>query len=190
MKQTEQHIEACLTNDRKAQFALYDLFYQTLMRIARRYKNNNEDAAALVNESFFKAFTQIASYRKEIPFEYWLKRITINTVIDDFRKHKKINELQSTIDFAESGKEGMISEKVFNLAEKQLFEKDILKLIEGLKEEEKVVFNLFEMDGLQHKEIAEILGVSERSTKRYLAEARTKLKEQVIKMLDKAKIAS
>lgn len=190
MNKTEQLIEGCRKNERKAQFALYDLFYQTLMRIAIRYKNNQEDAAALVNDSFFKAFTQIQTYRREIPFEYWLKRITINTVIDDFRKNKKVKELQTTVDFADYGKEGMIAEKVFNLAEKQLFEKDILQMIDSLETEEKMVFNLFEMDGLQHREIAELLGVSERSTKRYLSEARTKLKDKVTRLMDATKIVS
>ncbi len=190
MNRIEQLIEACLKNDRKAQFALYDLFFQPLMRIAGRYKNNQEDAAALVNETFFKAFTQIQTYRKEIPFEYWIKRIAINTVIDDYRKYKKVKELQTTVDFADFGKEGMIPEKVFNLAEKQLFEKDILQLIERLEESEKIVFNLFEMDGLPHKEIAEMLGVSERSTKRYLSEARTKLKDLVTRLMETEKIVS
>ena len=190
MNRIEQLIEACLNNDRKAQFALYDLFFQPLMRIAGRYKNNQEDAAALVNETFFKAFTQIQTYKRDVPFEYWIKRIALNTVIDDFRKYKKIKELQTTVDFAEFGKEGMIPEKVFNLAEKQLFEKDILQLIDRLDESEKVVFNLFELDGVPHKEIAELLGVSERSTNRYLSDARLKLRDMVTRMLEAEKIVS
>jgi RNA polymerase sigma-70 factor (ECF subfamily) len=188
VKQTEQLIEACLKNDRKAQFALYDLFYQTLMRIARRYKNNNEDAAALVNESFFKAFTQLDKYNADVPFEYWIKRITINTIIDNFRKHKKLKEFEAKIDDLSLKSSGSLSHEVYNSAEKDLQAKDILKLIEGLDEHERIVFNLFEIEGLHHEEIAKHLMVSERTSKRYLNQARETLKEKVTRLFSTSKI--
>lgn len=181
-------IEACKRNERKAQHALYDLFFQPLMCIARKYKNNNEDAAALVNEAFFKAFTQLDKYNSDVPFEYWIKRITINTIIDDFRKHKKIKESETNLDDLSLKTIGTMSQEVYNSAEKDLQAKDILKLIEGLADHERIVFNLFEIEGLHHEEIAKQLMVSERTSKRYLNQARETLKEQITRLFSTSKI--
>jgi RNA polymerase sigma-70 factor (ECF subfamily) len=188
LKQLSNLIEACKRNERKAQNALYDLFFQPLMSIARKYKNNNDDAAALVNEAFFKAFTQIEKYNKEVPFEYWIKRITINTIIDDFRKNKKIKEFEAKIDDLSLKSTGSINHDVYNSAEKDLQAKDILKLIEGLDEHERIVFNLFEIEGMHHEEIAKHLMVSERTSKRYLNQARETLKEKITRLFSTSKI--
>ena len=187
MEQLSNLIEACKRNERKAQHALYDLFFQPLMSIARKYKKNNEDAAALVNEAFFKAFTQLEKYNSEVPFEYWIKRIAINTIIDDFRKHKKTKEFETKIDDLSLKSLGAISEDVYNNAEKDLHAKDILKLIEGLNEQERIVFNLFEIEGMRHEEIAKELMVSERTSKRYLSQARETLKEQITRLFSTSK---
>lgn len=188
MEQLSNIIEACKKNERKAQYALYDLFFQPLMGIARKYKNNNDDAAALVNESFFKAFTQLDKYNSEVPFEYWIKRITINTIIDDFRKNKKIKEFEAKIDDLSLKSTGSISQEVYNSAEKDLQAKDILKLIESLDEHERIVFNLFEIEGMHHEEIAKHLMVSERTSKRYLNQARETLKEKITRLFTASKI--
>lgn len=180
-------IEACKRNERKAQHALYDLFFQPLMCIARKYKNNNEDAAALVNEAFFKVFTQLDKYKPEIEFEYWIKRITINTIIDDFRKHKKIKEFEAKIDDLSLKSAGSLNQEIYNNAEKDLQAKDILKLIEDLDENERIVFNLFEIEGMHHEEIAKHLMVSERTSKRYLNQARETLKDKITRLFSTSK---
>ena len=175
-------IEKCKNNNRKAQSELYAMWFSTLMRIARKYKNNEDDASSIVNDAFFKIFTNIQNYKQELPFEAWIKRITINTVIDDFRKNKKhknllkIDDYSSTdfLDFAVSIDE----------ADENLNVQDILKLIEKLDEEERVVFNLFEIDGYSHKEIAKELEVSERSSKRYLASARVNLRKMITQIFE------
>lgn len=185
MKQLETLIEDCKKNDRKAQSAIYDMFYDTLMRVARRYKNNNDDAAMLVNKAFFKVFTQLDKYQPPIPFESWIKRITINTIIDDFRKTKKIKELETSIDqnpWLEN-----TSKEEYNLIESNINAKDILKLIDALDDGEKTVFNLFEMEGMSHQHIAEQLMVSERTSKRYLMQARATLKVSIVRLLATAK---
>jgi RNA polymerase sigma-70 factor (ECF subfamily) len=188
LEQLSYLIAACKKNERKAQYALYDLFFQSLMSIARKYKNNNEDAAALVNEAFFKAFTQLDKYNEEVPFEYWIKRIAINTIIDDFRKHKKLKEFEAKIDDLSLKSAGSLSQEVYNSAEKDLHAKDILKLIEGLDEHERIVFNLFEIEGMHHEEIAKHLMVSERTSKRYLNQARETLKQKITGLFSTSKI--
>ena len=126
----------CKKNDRKAQSALYAFYFQLLMSVARKYKTNNEDAAALVNEAFFKIFTQIDKYKDESPFEYWIKRITINVVIDEYRKNSKQRDRERLNDSDTPIQDVFISEGVFNMAEKKLYAADILKILEQLQGEE------------------------------------------------------
>jgi RNA polymerase sigma factor (sigma-70 family) len=175
-------IEKCKDNNRKAQSELYAMWFSTLMRIARKYKNNEDDAASIVNDSFFKVFTNINNYKPEIPFEAWIKRITINTVIDDFRKNKKHKNLVKLDDY--SSTDFLDFDVRIDEADKDLNVKDILGLIEKLDEEEKVVFNLFEIDGYSHNEIAKELEVSERTSKRYLASARVNLKKMITQIFE------
>jgi len=162
------------------------MWFSTLMRIARKYKNNEEDAASIVNDSFFKIFTNIQNYKQELPFEAWIKRITINTVIDEFRKNKKHKNLLKLDDYSNTDFLDFIVRN--DEVDEDLNVKDILGLIEKLDEEEKVVFNLFEIDGYSHNEIAKELEVSERTSKRYLASARVKLRKMITQIFETVKM--
>ena len=175
-------IEACKRNERKAQGELYALYYPMLMALVRKYKHNEEDAASLVNDAFFKVFVNIQNYKPEMPFEAWLKRITINTVIDEFRKNKKHNAVLKLDDYASS--DFLEMKMVANDAILEMSVDDIHKMIEKLDDEERVVFNLFEIDGYSHQEIAQELKVSERTSKRYLASARMNLKKMLSKVFE------
>lgn len=175
-------IEACKRNERKAQADLYAHFYPPLMALVRKYKHNEEDAASLVNDAFFKVFTNIQHYKTEMPFEAWIKRITINTVIDEFRKNKKHQGLLKLDDYDST--DFLEMRMVANDALVEMSVKDIHQLIEKLDEEERVVFNLFEIDGYSHQEIADTLQVSERTSKRYLASARNNLKKMLSKVFE------
>jgi RNA polymerase sigma factor (sigma-70 family) len=180
-------IEACRNNDRKAQFAIYNAFFQDMMRLARRYKKNDEDARSVVNDAFFKVFTQIGTYRTEVPFHLWVRRITLNTIIDDFRKNKKIREHEESTDFDDQSQAWSLPAKVLNLAEQRLQSADVQRLIDQLDQDEQLVFNLFEMEGYGHREISLQLGVSERTSKRYLNEARRKLRDKINDLFSEAK---
>jgi RNA polymerase sigma factor (sigma-70 family) len=89
VKVSEALIKRIVKQDRKAQLELYRICFSTLMSVAFRYKKNEEDAAALANEAFLKILTNIAKYNSISPFEAWIRRIAINTAIDDYRKNKK-----------------------------------------------------------------------------------------------------
>ncbi|HIA37636.1 MAG TPA: RNA polymerase sigma factor [Flavobacteriales bacterium] len=168
-------IYQCAKNNRKAQFKLYELLLNTLMNIATRYKTNNEDAVALVNEGFLKILNNIGKYKKEVPFEAWIKRIMINTAIDDFRKNHKTKEMFCAIeDKAIEYLEAFDS----NLVEESINTAFLESLLDSLSAEKKVVFNLSVIDGLSHKEIGEKLNISERTSKRYLASAKSTLQKK------------
>ena len=87
----ESFIEKLINNDRRAQLLLYEKCFSILMSVAIRYKNNEEDAKSLAISAFLKILTNIENYNPKIPFEAWIRRISINNAIDDFRKNQKRN---------------------------------------------------------------------------------------------------
>jgi RNA polymerase sigma-70 factor (ECF subfamily) len=175
-------IDACKRNERKAQGDLYAMYYPTLMALVRKYKHNEEDAASLVNDAFFKVFMNIQNYKPDMPFEAWIKRITINTVIDEFRKNKKHQSVLKLDDYAST--DFLEMKMVANDALMEMSLEEIHQMIEKLDDEERVVFNLFEIDGYSHQEISQELKVSERTSKRYLASARNNLKKMLSKVFE------
>lgn len=173
-------IEECRKDDRKAQFDLYKWWFPDLMRIATRYKKNRDEAAAIVNTAFFKVFTNIEKYAINVPFEAWIRQIMKNTLIDEYRKEKK--NLETANDFVnENGEEIIFSDESvdYNLIEREMSSEEAEKILYRLEENERVVFNMFELDGYSHKEIAETMSISERTSKRYLAAAKKNLQEMV-----------
>jgi len=168
-------ISQCAKNNRKAQFKLYELLFSTLMNIATRYKTNEEDAVSLINIGFLKILNSIGKYNTDIPFVAWIKRIMINTAIDDFRKNHKTKEMFYPIDDkATEYLEAFDS----NLVEDSINTSFLASLLNSLSTETKVVFNLFVIDGFSHKEIGSKLGISERTSKRYLAVAKSTLQKE------------
>lgn len=176
-------IEKCKKNDRKAQFELYDMEYQALMRTAFRYRSNEEDAAELVNLAFFKILTNLDKFNTELSFSGWAQRILKNTIIDEFRKNKKFSDEIAMDD-------NLLNVSLdMNSIDLALEHESVDKILSKLSEEERLVFNLYEMEGYSHKEIATQLGVSERSSKRYLARAKMSLKEIVSEVLKPDRMA-
>lgn len=173
----DELIEKCKSNDRKAQHTLYRHWFPVLMKVAYRYKRNEEDAAASVNLAFYKVFTNIKKYQSSYSFEGWIKRILMNILIDEYRKEKKTNELIVTL---EEEAFHDIEKVEYDYLEKELKVERAEQMLNRLPLKEQMVFNLYEIDGYSHKEIVEIVGISERSSKRYLSHARETLKSMVL----------
>lgn len=168
-------IKKCLKNERKAQFDLYHECFDHLMRICRRYKHNRDDAVALLNEAFLKILLNLDSYDFDRNFQSWISTIMVRTAIDHYRRN---NTYVKETDFAESDED--LERSAFSNEHikkfEQLTEKEIREIIFQLPEHERVVFNLYEVEGYKHREISEKLGVTQRTTKRRLKAAKEKLK--------------
>jgi len=176
MQIDDRLISLCKKNDRRAQFELYKHSFNALMNICIRYEKNKEDAAELVNKGFLKILNNIGKYRKEIPFEAWIKRIMINTAIDDFRKNKKTKELFFSVE-AESMDYQATPD--YNLVEEQINTEELERMLNSLPKDQQVVFNLYEIDDYTHKEIGDKLNISERTSKRHLSAARIALQKML-----------
>jgi RNA polymerase sigma factor (sigma-70 family) len=171
-----QLIALCIKKDRKAEYELYKNTYSYLMSICLRYTRDRDMASETLNVGFLKILTNLEKYNLAIPFKVWIRKIMVNTLIDEYRKTKKekervtyVEEYYDSTDYADAN--DAISK--FNCQQ-------IYDLINLLPEATKQVFNLFVIDGYSHKEIGDMLGISEGTSKWHLNAARTKLKEQLI----------
>jgi RNA polymerase sigma-70 factor (ECF subfamily) len=164
-------IEDCKRNKRSAQEKLYQLYYRYAMSISLPYSNNEDEAMEVVNDGFIKVFMNIGNYEKGRSFKVWLRRILINTAIDNFRHNKKHNFLMDSEDYSISS----FDDDVIDVMSAD----EILNLVQDLSPAYKMVFNLYALEGYKHNEIAEMLNISIGTSKSNLAKARNKLKAAI-----------
>ena len=170
-----QLLNDCKKGDRRAQFQLYQSCFSTLMGVCMRYKKDEAESAAILNIGFLKILKNLHKRKTNVPFEPWIKRIMINTVIDDFRKNRKVKELMEHTDFEDFHNHEDLVE--LNTADLKFEAEELEEMIRRLPPVSQKVFNLFAIDGYSHKEIGELLDISNGTSKWHLSFARKKLKE-------------
>jgi RNA polymerase sigma-70 factor (ECF subfamily) len=174
MSQSEQHIQLirdCQRGNRAAQKAIYQHYYAYGMNICLHYSKNREEAQEILNDSFLKAFRKIDSYKFKGSFRSWLRRILIHSAIDYFRKHHREETQLEIVHMREVSVE--------NRGSHQLELDDIMKLVQQLPPAYRIVFNLYVVEGFNHREIAQKLGISTGTSKSNLSKARAKLQKAV-----------
>ncbi len=177
-------ISDCIKRDRKAEYEMYKRTYSYLMSICIRYTRDQDKAKEILNVGFLKILTNLEKYKPEIPFKTWIRRVMVNTLIDEYRKEKKHTEnIQYVEEYYETDSYSDVNSAVSKINADQIHE-----LIGKLPPASAQVFNLYVIDGYPHKEIAEMLGISEGTSKWHLNSAREKLKVMIEKMVLPAKI--
>ena len=168
-------IAKCIKQDRRAEYELYKLTYSYLMSICMRYNKDKDTASEILNMGFLKILKNISVYKPEIPFKVWIRRVMVNTLIDEYRKQKREKERVTYVDqYYDSSDYADVNDALSNISCKQIYD-EINKLPNATKQ----VFNLYVIDGYSHKEVGELLGISEGTSKWHLNAAREKLKEQI-----------
>lgn len=150
---------------------LYHRFSPKMYSVCLRYSGNADDARDLLQEGFIKIFKNLSKYRGDGSFEGWIRRIFVNTSIEHFRKKVYLQDVTET-------QERTLEDKEWNVLD-DLAEKDIMKMIHQLSPGYKAVFNMHVIEGYSHKEIADILGINEGTSKSQLARAKMVLKKMV-----------
>lgn len=153
-----------------------------MLSVCLRYESNKEDAEFLLNQGFLKIVTKIESFKGNRPFEAWIRRIMINTIIDDYRKHNKDRNIIQFKDILNDGTENEWVE--YNAADLNFEAEELLSFIEKLPAESKKVFVLYAIDGYAHKEIAEMLDISDGTSKWHVSFARKKLRELIAQSIE------
>lgn len=162
-------VKGCRNGERSSQLRLYEHFYSYGMGICLRYCINREEALEVLNDGFLKAFTKIDLYNPVYPFKGWLRKILINASIDYHRKYHKLASTEE-LDYAAEEKGA-----THNLGLENLAYHDLIKVVQQLSPAYRLVFNLYIVDGLTHKEISKKLGINEGTSKSNLAKARRKI---------------
>ncbi|MBZ0328052.1 MAG: sigma-70 family RNA polymerase sigma factor [Altibacter sp.] len=167
----EDLIKACKKNDRNAQSELFSRYKDTLYFLSLKYCRNETDAEDNLHDAFVAIFKSIQKYKGKGSFEGWIKRITIYKAID---KYKKSHALELRDDILE---DTSIETEILALPLDT-----ILQLIQELPDQYRLVFNLFQLDGYTHKEVAKMLVISESTSKSNYHRAKLILREKIIKM--------
>ena len=173
----ESLIAECIKGNQMAQKALFDSFSPKFFALCLRYMNSSYDAEDVLQEGMVKIFTKLPEYKGKGSFEGWMRRIIVNTCLDQIRKNQKL-KLDVSID-KEEYKLSMNANILENMSANELIE-EIKKMPPGYR----VVFNMFAIEGYSHQEIAEKLGVKESTSKSQYLRARAYLKERIEKIND------
>jgi RNA polymerase sigma factor (sigma-70 family) len=161
-------IEQCKAGNPRAQQKLYHLYAKAMYNLCYRMMNNREEAEDQLQESFTEAFMRLQGFRFESAFGAWLKRITVNKCINALKKRKA--DLVPVIDLPEKQAE---EEEVMVGLNVEHVRKALEKLPEGYR----VIFSLYLLEGYDHVEISQIMGISEETSKSQYSRARQRMKE-------------
>jgi RNA polymerase sigma factor (sigma-70 family) len=174
-------IQGCKAGKAKYQEMLYELYYGKMMSVCLRYAQDREEARDILQEGYIKVFNGIANFKGEGSLEGWVRRIMVNTAINHYHKNKK-HHFNSSIedDFNDPSDNALYDDKVIQAMNYE----DLLKLIRALPPAYQAVFNLYVLEGYNHKEIGELLNINEGTSKSNLAKARMKLQKQLNQWLD------
>jgi RNA polymerase sigma factor (sigma-70 family) len=163
-------IRGCLKNDRRAQEELYKRYYPAMMSLCLRYVRDRNDAVEVLNDAWLKVFKQLTRYDATKATLYtWMRTILINTALDALRRQKVIRrrEVQGV-----EGQEPGIDNEVIS----KLRGDDLLALVNRLPVTTRLVFNLYSVDGFSHREIGDMLEISEGTSRWHLSDARRQLR--------------
>ncbi|UKJ07242.1 RNA polymerase sigma factor [Solitalea lacus] len=165
-------IERCCKGDARYQEMLYKRFYGYAMGVSLRYSIDREDALEVVNDAFLKIFDKLAQFDAQRSFKPWLRRIIVNQTIDRKRSLLK-KEAEQPID--------EVAEPLWQDADaiSSLGYKDILEMLDKLPSIQSVIFNMYEIDGYTHDEIAETVGITASSSRVYLSRAKERLRKLI-----------
>jgi RNA polymerase sigma factor (sigma-70 family) len=162
----------CIDGDQRAQRKLFEMYAPKMMGVCLRYMKDHAQAEDVLQDGFVKVFTKLEKYSGEGSLEGWVRRIMVNTALDQLRKS---NKFQANVSMDDVSYKVESSDDVLS----SLIEEDLLKLIQEMPTGYKTVFNMFAIEGFSHKEIGEKLGVSENTSKSQYSRAKAYLRIKV-----------
>jgi RNA polymerase sigma-70 factor (ECF subfamily) len=164
----------CIKGNPKAQKALFDRFAPKMYSVCLRYMKKTEPAEDVLQDAMVKIFSKLNDFKNEGVLEGWIRRIVVNTCLDQLRKDAKfIGDIQAEEVEYKLENQSFIAE--------QLMAEDLMKLVQQMPDGYRVVFNMFAIEGYSHQEIAIQLGISESTSKSQYLRARAYLRERIEK---------
>ena len=166
METEAQLIQACLRNDRNAQRKLYNAYAGRMLVVCVRYVQNQAEAEDILQEAFIKIFQNLDKFRSESTLGAWIKRIVVNTAINQIRAGIHFKDISDVQEY-----ENQVSDNQSVIEGIQF--QELIEMIQKLPKGCQAVFNLFAIEGYKHHEIAELLNITEGTSKSQYSRART-----------------
>jgi RNA polymerase sigma-70 factor (ECF subfamily) len=167
----EELIEGCRKSKRQFQEALYQKYSGVMYGVALRYSKMQQEAEDILQEAFIKVFHSIGKFRSDSSLAYWIKRIVINTALNHQRSKLYLYPMVDVVELKNWGTSAsMISD---------FSHKELLEMIQDLPDGCRIIFNLYAIEGYKHHEIAEVLEISEGTSKSQYARAKTLLPQKI-----------
>ncbi len=171
MLDEEAMINGCIRADRAAQRALYEHFCRKMLVVCLRYSKSQQEAEDILQEAFIKIFDHIKHFRRECPLEGWIRRIIVNTALN-YNRSKLYLYPALDLDDIEQPVDESITLADFHFEE-------LLAMVQQLAPRYQVVFNLYAIEGYSHREISQLLDISEGTSKSQYARARVILQQMI-----------
>jgi RNA polymerase sigma-70 factor (ECF subfamily) len=165
----------CVKGNARAQRMLFDKFARKMLGVCMRYAKNTEQAEDVLQDGFVKVFNKLKDFKSEGSLEGWIRRIMVNTALDQIRKEAKF---QSDLNIDDVGYKIENNELIVE----HLMAEDLMKMVQAMPVGYRIVFNMFAIEGYAHSEIAEKLGISENTSKSQYSRARAYLRERLEKV--------
>ncbi|MFC4262917.1 RNA polymerase sigma factor [Ferruginibacter yonginensis] len=170
-------IKGCIKGEAHCQRSLFNRYASSLLGVSQRYARNKEDAEDILQDAFVKIFKKIEQFKGDGSFEGWMRRIVVNTALKKYTVSRYTKEF-SVDEIKENAMADVTDVPAFN----HLGEKDLLALINNLPDGYRIIFNLYVIEGFQHDEIAEMLGIQPGTSRSQLVKARMLLQKEIIQL--------
>ena len=181
MEDLKNIIEECVSGNVRAQETLYRMLAPKMFGVCLRYAKDTTEAEDNLQEGFIKVFTYIKNFRHEGSLEGWVRKIMVNVSLEKFRKQQVIYPVEDLTVFESKNYSNDIIEKITA--------DELIELIQQLPPRYRMVFNLFVMEGMSHKEIAEMMEITEGTSKSNFARAREIMKRKVTELYGETEIS-
>jgi RNA polymerase sigma-70 factor (ECF subfamily) len=165
-------VNECIKGNPKAQKALFDKFAPKMFSVCLRYMKKSDEAEDVLQDSFVKIFQKLSDFKNEGVLEGWIRRIVVNSCLDQIRKNSKfLNDIQAEEVEYKLDQNSFIAEN--------LMAEDLMNLIQKMPDGYRLVFNMFAIEGFSHQEIASQLGITESTSKSQYLRARAYLRDRI-----------
>lgn len=170
----EELVKGCLQDKRNFQEALYRKYADQMYGVVMMYAKDSDQAADILQDSFINVFRNLNKFRFESPLGGWIRRIVVNKAIEHLRKEKRKQEVIEDL--------GVSSTPFLDDILDQINAKEIVRLVNDLPAKAAMILKLYSIEGYKHHEIAEMLEISEGTSKSQLNRARALLKEKLVQL--------
>lgn len=165
-------IQACIDGNRAAQQKLFEVYSPKMLGVAFRYANSKEEAEDMLQEGFIRVFQKLHTFRFQGSFEGWLRRIIVNTAINHIRKYQNLKyecELEEAYYIPAASSDAIAS----------MYTREVINLLRELPLGYRTVLNLYAIEGYSHREIGEMLGIEESSSRSQYTRAKALLAKRL-----------